>query len=152
MQTIGEDEEGRVNLEELESWLSKCQKEDPTRLLIGSFSAGSNVTGIAAQVEEIAELIHKYKGLAFFDYAGAGSYMQIQMEYPGRPLAYKDAVFTSPHKFIGGPGASGVLVAKRELFDPYDAPSIPGGGTVLFVTRDGMCAALFLYFTSTAKL
>ena len=125
---IGEDSDGRINLEELADWLKKCMEEDPTRLLVGSFSAGSNVTGITAQVDDIAELMHKYRGLAFFDYAGAGSYVPIEMEPEGKPLAYKDAVFASPHKFIGGPGGSGILIARRELFDPFDAPSVPGGG------------------------
>lgn len=52
----------------------------------------------------------------------------LQMEPKDRPNAYKDAVFASPHKFIGGPGSAGILIAKRELFDPFDAPSVPGGG------------------------
>lgn len=76
---IGEDSEGRVNLDELADWLKKCMDEDPTRLLVGSFSAGSNVTGITAQVDDIAELMHKYRGLAFFDYAGDGSYIPIEV-------------------------------------------------------------------------
>ena len=51
---------------------------------------------------------------------------------PDGELAYKDAVFLSPHKFIGGPGTPGVLVARRELFHNR-VPSVPGGGTVAYV-------------------
>ena len=48
-------------------------------------------------------------------------------------LAYKDAVFISPHKLPGGPGTPGVLVAKRHLF-ANQVPAVPGGGTVEYVT------------------
>ncbi len=47
-------------------------------------------------------------------------------------LARKDAVFISTHKFLGGPGCPGILVAKKALFRNA-VPSIPAGGTVEFV-------------------
>ena len=53
--------------------------------------------------------------------------------HPDGQLAYKDAVFISPHKFVGGPGTPGLLVVKRSLLRNR-VPSVPGGGTVLFVS------------------
>lgn len=109
-------------------------------LVIGSFSAASNVTGIVADVDGITEELHRSGALAFWDYAAAASYLAVDMN-PVRffsdgslnPYVYKDAVFISPHKLPGGPGAPGVLVAKRSLF-VNDVPAEPGGGTVFFVT------------------
>jgi selenocysteine lyase/cysteine desulfurase len=67
--------------------------------------------------EGLAELLHSQGALAVFDYAGAGSYVPVSMAAPeGRPLAYKDAAALSPHKMLGGPGACGLLVARRQLF------------------------------------
>ena len=109
-------------------------------LVIGSFSAASNVTGVVADVDGITEELHRAGALAFWDYAAAASYLPVDMN-PVRfnpdgtlnPHVYKDAVFISPHKLPGGPGAPGVLVAKRKLF-VNDVPAEPGGGTVFFVT------------------
>ncbi|KNE67128.1 hypothetical protein AMAG_12201 [Allomyces macrogynus ATCC 38327] len=119
-------------------------KEARSPLLIGSFSAGSNLTGIVLDADPIARVMHRHGGLAFFDYAGVGAYVEIDMNPADDEsvpvadcgLAYKDAVFLSPHKFIGGPGTPGVLVARSSLFRP-DAPTRPGGGSVNFVTRSG---------------
>ena len=110
-------------------------------LLIGSFSAASNVTGLVADVDGITEDLHRASALAFWDYASAAPYLTIDMN-PVRflpngslnPYVYKDAVFISPHKFPGGPGTPGILVAKRSLF-VNEIPSEPGGGTVFFVTE-----------------
>lgn len=122
--------DGQVNLEELEKEL-RLHKGKGT--LIGSFSAASNVTGIIAQIDEITELLHKYGALAFWDYAAAAPYMKIDMN-PGNNR-HKDAVFISTHKFVGGPGSPGLLIAKRSLFTNH-VPLVPGGGTVHFVTRN----------------
>ena len=84
---------------------------------IGSFSAASNVTGIVSDTYDISALLHAHGALSFWDFAAAGPYVDIEM-YGGQdrdPLAYKDAIFLSPHKFIGGPSTPGVLVARREL-------------------------------------
>ena len=109
-------------------------------LVIGSFSAASNVTGLVADVDGITEELHRAGALAFWDYAAAAPYLNIDMNpvrfFPDgalNPYVYKDAVFISPHKFPGGPGAPGVLVAKRSLF-VNEVPCEPGGGTVFFVT------------------
>jgi selenocysteine lyase/cysteine desulfurase/CRP-like cAMP-binding protein len=135
--TIAEDADGRLDLEHLERELIG---HIDRRVKIGSFSAASNVTGILTDVEQVAILLHRYGGLSCWDYAAAGPYRAIDMN--PRPdcidghLAYKDAVFISPHKCVGGPGTPGVLVAKRSLF-ANRVPSVPGGGTVLFVSPDG---------------
>jgi hypothetical protein len=62
--------------------------------------------------------------------------MNAAPDIPNGPLAYKDAVFVSPHKFVGGPGTPGVLVTKRWLVRNR-VPSVPGGGTILFVSPTG---------------
>lgn len=133
--TIDEDADGHVDLAELEAELKRYAKRP---LKIGSFSAASNVTGIGSQTWAISKLLHKYGALSFFDFAAAGPYVEIQMNHPdvgtpGMEGAYKDAIFISPHKFIGGPGTPGVLVAKRHLFK-NTVPAVPGGGTVVYVS------------------
>ena len=106
-------------------------------LRIGSFSAASNVTGIVSDTYGISALLHEHGALAFWDFAAAGPYVDIEMTAPdgGDPLAYKDAVVLSPHKFIGGPSTPGLLVARRELF-ANRVPDVPGGGTVAFVNPE----------------
>ena len=108
--------------------------------MIGSFSAASNVTGVVADVDGITEELHQAGALAFWDYAAAAPYLNIDMNpvkfLPDgslNPYVYKDAIFISPHKLPGGPGTPGILVAKRSLF-VNDVPAEPGGGTVFFVT------------------
>ena len=132
--TIREDAGGRVDLRHLEEELLRHATRP---LKIGSFSAASNVTGIVTDVERVATVLHRHGALSCWDYAAAGPYLPIDMNpSPGAGdghLAYKDAVFLSPHKFVGGPGTPGVLVAKRSLFRNR-VPSVPGGGTILFVS------------------
>jgi selenocysteine lyase/cysteine desulfurase len=132
---IREDPAGGVDLGHLEHEL-RAHAGRP--LLIGSFSAASNVTGILTDVDAVSTLLHRHGALACWDYASAGPYLPIDMNPGGadRPLARKDAVFLSPHKFVGGPGTPGVLVAKRALFR-NPSPSVPGGGTILFVSPTG---------------
>jgi selenocysteine lyase/cysteine desulfurase len=138
--TIGEDADGRIDLARLERALDET---DGRPLRIGSFSAASNVTGILSDTRAISVLLHRHGALSFWDFAAAGPYVEIEME-PHRPgpaggppdgdaaLDYKDALVISPHKFIGGPGTPGVLVARRELFRNR-VPTMPGGGTVAYV-------------------
>ncbi|CAF1516915.1 unnamed protein product [Rotaria sordida] len=100
--------------------------------IICSLNAASNVTGIRTDVDTISTLVHHYDGWIFWDYAAAASYVKIDMN--PSTTAYKDAVFISTHKFIGGPSTPGILIAKKKLFTnriPVDC----GGGTVNFVTR-----------------
>jgi selenocysteine lyase/cysteine desulfurase len=126
---IREDRDGYIDLGQLRAELER-HADRPLR--IGSFSAASNVTGIVSNTYEISRLLHEHGALSFFDFAAAAPYVSIEMDPPGDPLAAKDAVFISPHKFIGGPGTPGVLVARRELFRNR-VPSVPGGGTVAYV-------------------
>lgn len=132
--TIHEDADGHISLSQLAEELARYGDRP---LKIGSFSAASNVTGIGSDTRAISALLHKHGALAFWDFAAAGPYVKIEMNMaddgPDGHLVYKDAVFLSPHKFIGGPGTPGVLVAKRKLFRNA-VPSVPGGGTVAYVS------------------
>ena len=136
LRPIREDADGRLDLDHLREEL---EHHADRALKIGSFSAASNVTGILTDVDQVSALLHRHGALSFWDYAAAGPYLEIDMNPQGEGadghLAYKDAVFLSPHKFIGGPGTPGVLVAKRAVFS-NQVPSVPGGGTVAFVTLD----------------
>ena len=124
------DADGHVCLDDLRAQLERYADRP---LVIGSFSAASNVTGIITDTDAVSELLHQHGALAFWDFAAAGPYVDIRMTAPeGRPAAYKDAIFLSPHKFIGGPSTPGVLVARRQLFTNR-VPDVPGGGTVAYV-------------------
>ena len=131
--TIGEDADGRIDLAALERALV-ASADRPTR--IGSFSAASNVTGILSDTRAISVLLHRHGALSIWDFAAAGPYVEIEMSPhragPEAELDYKDAIVLSPHKFIGGTGTPGVLVARRELFRNR-VPTAPGGGTVVYV-------------------
>ena len=127
---VPEDHDGRIDLDALEGALIE-HAERPVK--IGSFSAASNVTGIISDVSAISALLHRHDALSFWDYAAAAPYVAIEMTpRDGDALGYLDAVFISPHKFVGGPGTPGVLVARRDLFH-NPVPSVPGGGTVAYV-------------------
>lgn len=131
---IGEDAGGHIDIEELRAQLVR-HADRP--LLIGSFSAASNVTGILSDTERIAALLHEYGALSFWDYAAAGPYVPIRMAATAAGRTdHKDAIFLSPHKFVGGPQTPGVLVVRRELVRNR-VPTAPGGGTVLFVHPAG---------------
>lgn len=131
--TIPEDADGQIDLEALKRQLEHYEKRP---LKIGSFSAASNVTGLLSDTRAITRLLHEHGALAFWDYAAAGPYLPIDMSPsrfdPALVLFDKDAVFLSPHKFVGGPGTPGILVAKRTLFRNR-VPTVPGGGTVAYV-------------------
>ncbi|WP_251358521.1 aminotransferase class V-fold PLP-dependent enzyme [Kangiella sp. TOML190] len=97
-------------------------------LKIGSFTACSNVTGIKTPYHQMAEIMHQHGGLCFVDFAASAPYVDIDM-HPENPAQKLDAVFISPHKFLGGPGSSGILVFDKHLYD-CEVPDQPGGGTV----------------------
>ncbi|MEN8374792.1 MAG: aminotransferase class V-fold PLP-dependent enzyme [Gemmatimonadota bacterium] len=126
---INESDDGHIDLAELEDRLVEFAGRP---LKIGSFSAGSNVTGIISDTKAIAGKLHEHGALSFWDFGAAAPYVDIDMgsEEDGD---YKDAVFISPHKFIGGPGTPGVLVARKDLLD-NEVPAVPGGGTVQYVS------------------
>ncbi len=119
------DENGLVDLNKLETVLKHYKNR---KLKIGSFTAASNVTGIMPDLREMAKLMHKYDGLCFADFAMAAPYIEINM-HPGNPEEKLDAIFFSPHKFLGGPGSSGVLIFDSKLYE-RKIPDHPGGGTV----------------------
>jgi len=131
------DPSGHIDLEHLEKLL-----QDPAhqgRLRIGSFSAASNVTGIRTDVCKVATLLHKYDAMACFDFAACAPYIDIDMN--PTPLeegddAAIDAIFISPHKFLGGPGSSGVLVFNERIYHRELPPSVSAGGTVDYVGLD----------------
>ena len=121
--TIHEDADGHVDLAHLTEQLA-TYADRPIK--IGSFSAASNVTGIVTDSEHITRVLHEHGALAFWDFATAAPYVDIDMRH-----GY-DAVFLSPHKFIGGPGTPGVLVVDNALLT-NTVPDMVGGGTVAYV-------------------
>jgi selenocysteine lyase/cysteine desulfurase len=104
-------------------------------LLLGSFSACSNVTGYFPPIYELAEIMHENNGYCFVDFAASAPYVDINM-HPENKLHQLDAVFFSPHKFLGGPGSAGVLIFNKELYKNI-TPDAPGGGTVKWTNRWG---------------
>ena len=104
-------------------------------LLIGSFTACSNVTGYMPPYYELARIMHEHNGYAFIDFAASAPYVDIDM-HPEDKLEKLDAIFFSPHKFLGGPGSAGVLIFNKELYR-NDIPDSPGGGTVKWTNRWG---------------
>ncbi|KAF4041923.1 PP-loop family [Phytophthora infestans] len=135
--TIPENEHGQMDLEALETQL---QTYAARPLKIGAFSAASNLTGVLTDVDAVSALLHQHGALACWDYATCAPYVNIDMnpvvtDETRRPFVYKDAVFISGHKFIGGPGSPGVLIVKKRLLTNA-VPTTPGGGTVFFVTEN----------------
>ncbi len=116
--------EGYVDLKNLESVLEKNEGRE----IIGSFCIASNATGIITPYREISALLRRYGAVVCFDAAATSAYMNI-------PSELFDVMFLSPHKLLGGPGSSGVLVIKKDLVDTSIAPTYPGGGTVTYVSR-----------------
>jgi len=132
---IHEDLNGGIDLAHLEQELVRYAARP---LRIGSFSAASNVTGIVSDTRAVSVMLHRHGALSFWDYAAAAPYVKIEMGPVGEhgdALDYRDAIFLSPHKLIGGPGTPGVLVARRELFRNV-VPCVPGGGTVTYVNPE----------------
>ena len=139
--TIREDADGHIDLEQLDAELRRYAERP---LKIGSFSAASNVTGIKSATRRISVLLHRHGALAFWDYGAAAPYVGLRMSphrsaVDGEPadarLDYKDAVFISPHKFIGGPGTPGLLIVRKSLLT-NSVPTVPGGGTVAYVNAE----------------
>jgi selenocysteine lyase/cysteine desulfurase len=128
------DQDGNIDLKHLEELLQEPAYQGRQRIV--SFSAASNVTGIISPVHEIAALLHRYDAIACFDYAASAPYVQIDMNPPAGQYdgdASLDAIFISPHKFLGGPGSSGVLVFHERLYHRELPPTVSAGGTVDYV-------------------
>lgn len=128
---IGEAVQGGPDVAELTRVLAALT---PERLVVAAFSAASNVTGILTDVAAITTLLNAHGVRSVWDYAGGGPYLAVDMA-AGTP-AQIDAVVVSPHKFVGGPGASGVMIV-RDAAVAITRPSLPGGGTVRFVSPWG---------------
>lgn len=124
VQRIGLNEEGLIDLIQLEKTLQANQH----RQIIATFCIASNVTGIITCYKEISTLLRKYNALVCFDAAASSPYMNVD-------CAYFDAMFTSSHKLLGGPGSCGLLIIKKSLIDTSLAPSFSGGGTVEYVNE-----------------
>lgn len=125
--------DGSIDLDDLKQKLTDNRYAN--RMKIGSFSAASNVTGIISPVYEIARILHQHNALACFDFAASAPYVDIDMNHDEE--SYFDAVFISPHKFIGGPGSSGLLVVNKRVYNPDLPPTHPAGGTVTYVSTNG---------------
>ncbi len=129
VEIIQHNENGEVCLNHFEQLL-ELYKERTFK--IASVTACSNVTGIESPYHEIAKMIHAYDGVCFADFAASAPYVDIDM-HPEEKGAHLDAVFFSPHKFLGGPGTPGVLIFNEALYN-NQCPDIPGGGTVSFTS------------------
>ncbi|KAJ3343573.1 hypothetical protein HDU83_005590 [Entophlyctis luteolus] len=126
--------DGSTGLIRLDVLQQQLQLHANASMIVGSFTAASNVVGVLQPVYEIAKLIHAFKGLAFFDYAAAGPYVEISMCSEKRDAAeHLDAIFLSPHKFIGGPGTPGVLLVNNNCIKKDRPPAVPGGGSIVAV-------------------
>ncbi|MDR9442246.1 MAG: aminotransferase class V-fold PLP-dependent enzyme [Schleiferiaceae bacterium] len=123
---IHADGEGLLDLDHLRELL-KTYQDRPVK--IASITSCSNVTGIFTPYHQVAELMHAHGGVCFVDFACSGPYVPIDMHPADKPEGYLDALFFSPHKFLGGPGSPGILVFSRALYK-NEVPDQPGGGTV----------------------
>ncbi|WKL49299.1 aminotransferase class V-fold PLP-dependent enzyme [Flavobacterium pectinovorum] len=126
------DENNLVNPEIL---AEKIKKYADRKLKIGSFTACSNVSGIITPYHELAKIMHQNGGFCFVDFAASAPYVKIDM-HPEDPEEQLDAIFFSPHKFLGGPGTCGVLVFNEKLYKS-NIPDNPGGGNVKWTNPSG---------------
>lgn len=125
VEVVPANEEGLFCLENFKNLVEKYKQRS---FKIASITSCSNVTGIQTPYYEVAKLMHQNGGVCFVDFACSGPYVTIDM-HPEDKEAYLDAVFFSPHKFLGGPGTSGVLLFNKDLYK-NNVPDCPGGGTV----------------------
>ena len=122
-------------LVDLNDLREKLEAYKDRKFKIGSFTSCSNVTGIFTPYHKMAALMHEYGGLCFVDFAASAPYTDINM-HPENEMEKLDAIFFSPHKFLGGPGSSGVLIFDAGLYNSK-VPDNPGGGTVDWTNRWG---------------
>lgn len=122
---IPANDEGLMELGHLEELLEKYKDRNRK---IAAITSCSNVTGIITPYHQVAELMHKHGGLCFVDFACSAPYIDIEMR-PEEELKHLDAIYFSPHKFLGGPGGTGVLIFDPKLYK-NKVPDNPGGGTV----------------------
>lgn len=127
VEIIPNDENGNINLDALEHLMIKHQNRQNK---IAAITGCSNVTGIQTPYHEVAKIVHKYGGLCFVDFACSAPYVSIDM-HPDSEGSDLDAIFFSPHKFLGGQGTPGVLIFHKRLYHNI-VPDQPGGGTVTY--------------------
>lgn len=132
LEIVQPDSNGLPSLDHLEQLLLQYQDREHK---IGSFTACSNVTGIKTPYHELAEKMHQHGGVCFVDFACSAPYVDIDM-HPANCKQALDAIFFSPHKFLGGPGSSGVLIFNKALYKNR-VPDHPGGGTVTWTNPWG---------------
>ncbi len=125
VEIIPPDAAGLVDLNHLQSLLNKYHNRT---IKIAAVTSCSNVTGVFTPYHEIAEMMHRHGGLCFVDFACSAPYIDINMR-PENSLQHLDAIYFSPHKFLGGPGTTGILVFDPKLYTNR-IPDNPGGGTV----------------------
>lgn len=125
--------EGLLDLDDLSRKLERPEYSQRRR--IGAFSAASNVTGVKTPVHEVARILHKHDALALFDFAAAAPYERIDMNRDEE--SFFDALYFSPHKLLGGPGSSGILLIHDRIYRSDLPPTVGAGGTVEFVNFDG---------------
>lgn len=129
---IGLDSEGYIDIDELKEEIKKDKYKG--RKKIGAFSAASNISGIKSEVFALTRVLHEHDALAVFDYAASAPYVDIKL-YDGTD--YLDAIYFSPHKFVGGPGSSGILIINKDIYETSYPPTVAGGGTVDYVSNSG---------------
>ncbi len=127
VEIIPNDENGNINLEALEQLMIKHNNRQNK---IAAITGCSNVTGIQTPYHDVAKIVHRYGGLCFVDFACSAPYVSINM-HPDAEGSDLDAIFFSPHKFLGGQGTPGVLIFNRKLYHNI-VPDQPGGGTVTY--------------------
>lgn len=132
VEVIPSDEQGLFSVDNLKLLLQKYQDRV---FKIASITSCSNVTGIKTPYYEVAKIMHQNQGVCFVDFACSGPYVEINM-HPEDSESYLDAIFFSPHKFLGGPGTSGVMVFNKNLYK-NNVPDCPGGGTVTWTNPWG---------------
>lgn len=132
LEIVASDENGLPSLDNLAHLLAQYKNR---KVKIGSFTACSNVTGIKTPYHQLAEVMHQHGGLCFVDFACSAPYVDIDM-HPVNKAQALDAIFFSPHKFLGGPGSSGVLIFNKALYKNR-VPDHPGGGTVTWTNPWG---------------
>jgi selenocysteine lyase/cysteine desulfurase len=123
------DSRGMLDLDDLDARLSSDTYRKRDRL--ASFSAGSNITGLRTKVYDVARICHQHQTPVMFDFAAIAPYVEIDMNRDAE--SYFDAIFFSPHKFLGGPGTSGILIFNEDLYRKDLPPTAAGGGTVDYV-------------------
>lgn len=127
VEIIPSDENGNVDLDRFRDLLEKYKHK---KNKIAAITGCSNVTGIQTPYHQVAKVIHEYGGLCFVDFACSAPYIHIDM-HPSGENTHLDAIYFSPHKFLGGPGTAGVLIFNKKMYSNV-IPDQPGGGTVVY--------------------